>query len=156
DADALDPFLRAARSGRNAATLLTPNDGEFRRLFPSAPEAEAERLRFVAGALRDAGLGILAKGATDLLIGPEGTRVNRHHHPAGSVSGAGDLLSGVSAFLLGSRLTALEAARLASYWVGEAGLRAFAHRSHGLVATDMLDELPAALAAGLQATSPAA
>lgn len=156
DADALDPFLHSRHPERTAATLLTPNDGELRRIFPSIPESEAERRAFLAAKIREANLGILAKGATDLIVAPEGTRLNRHHHPAGSVSGAGDLLSGVLAFLLGSRLTALEAGRLASYWVGEAGLRAFAQRSHGLLATDMLEELPAALAAGLPSGGTAA
>ena len=44
----------------------------------------------------------------------------------------------------------LHAARLATFWTGEAGLRAAAHRGFGIVATDVIEELPAALVVGLQ------
>jgi ADP-dependent NAD(P)H-hydrate dehydratase / NAD(P)H-hydrate epimerase len=148
DADALDPFLASGRRPRSAPTVLSPNSGELHRLFPSVPEGEPERREFLASKAAELGVTLLAKGEPDLLLAPDGSRTNRHHHPAGSVSGVGDLLSGVVGFLLGAHCSGLEAARLASYWVGEAGIRAFGTQSYGLVATDVLEELPATLSAG--------
>jgi NAD(P)H-hydrate repair Nnr-like enzyme with NAD(P)H-hydrate dehydratase domain len=91
----------------------------------------------------------LAKGDPDLLVSPTESYRNRHHTTAASVSGAGDVLSGVAAFLLGARLSGLEAARLASYWVGDTGRSAAESMSYGIVATDLLERLPLALKRGL-------
>ena len=53
------------------------------------------------------------------------------------------------ASLLGSGIEPFPAGRLATYWVGEAGIVAATRRSFGLTATDVIDELPGVLAAGL-------
>ncbi|MCI4341034.1 MAG: NAD(P)H-hydrate dehydratase [Thermoplasmata archaeon] len=151
DADALGALDWEHRAPRTGETLATPNDGELRHLYPELTAATDGRRGFLEGRARTLHLSILAKGDPDLIATPTGFAINRHHAAAASVSGVGDLLSGVAGFLLGAGLPSLGAARLASFWVGEAGLLAFASHSHGLVATDVLRRLPKALASGLRA-----
>ncbi len=133
-----------------APVLGTPNVGELARLFagPSGNDPD-ERRRAVAEAAARRHLALVAKGEPDLIADGQVVVENHHHHPAMTVAGLGDVLAGVLVSLLGSGLPVLAAGRLGTYWVGEAGVLAASHRGFGLVATDVLDELPAALVAGL-------
>jgi len=65
------------------------------------------------------------------------------------VGGVGDVLAGVLVALLGSGVDPFPAGRLATFWVGEAGIVAASRRSFGLTATDVIEELPGVLVAGL-------
>ncbi len=152
DADgllALPPPDRVPEDGAARPLVATPNAGELERIFavPAAVGA-AERAERVAAAARDRHLVLLAKGDPDVLTDGAVVCENAHHHPAMTVGGAGDVLGGVVASLLAQGVPALHAARLGAYWVGEAGLRVAARKSYGLLASDVIDELPAALAAG--------
>ncbi|HYA10767.1 MAG TPA: NAD(P)H-hydrate dehydratase [Thermoplasmata archaeon] len=128
----------------------TPNAGEFARLFApgGADTAEARRAAVVQGAAAGRLL-LVAKGQPDLISDGESLAENHHHHPAMTVGGVGDVLAGVLASLLGSGLEPFPAGRLATYWVGEAGIVAASRRSFGLTATDVIEELPGVLATGL-------
>ncbi len=137
--------------GGSAPIVATPNAGELHRVFGVPSDSTLrERTERSRAAARERRVFLLAKGDPDLLT--DGTAVfeNAHHHPAMTVAGAGDVLGGVVASLLAQGLPALHAARLGSYWAGEAGLRVAARRSFGLVASDLVEELPAALAAGIE------
>jgi NAD(P)H-hydrate epimerase len=151
DADGLEAAL-AARPGAEPARpwVLTPNSGELLRLTRLPGPATTEERRSAAERLaRENGLTVLAKGDPDEIADLDRSYVNRHHHPSGTVAGVGDLLSGVVAALLAQGLDPLSAARLGAYWVGDAGLRVFERKSYGLIATDILEELPSSLAEGL-------
>ncbi len=155
DADGLaalpSPAAIAASGGE--PLVATPNAGEFARLFADRPaESPTDRLATAARLARERRLTLLAKGRSDAISDGETTVENLHHHPAGTVAGTGDVLGGVVASLLAQGLGPVPACRLATYWVGEAGIVAASRRSFGLLATDVLDELPAALAAGLART----
>jgi ADP-dependent NAD(P)H-hydrate dehydratase / NAD(P)H-hydrate epimerase len=131
--------------------VATPNGGEYERYFGATPGGDlverGERARATAAAHR---LTLLAKGEPDLLSDGESTFENGHHHPAMTVSGVGDVLAGVVASLLAQGAYPMHAARLGTWWVGEAGTRVAARKSFGLVATDVIEELPAVLVAGLE------
>ena len=131
--------------------IATPNEGEFQRVFGPVPEGSVdERLQGARTKSAQWGVTLLVKGYADLISDGERSFVNLHHHPANTVSGVGDVLAGVVGSLLAQGATSLEAARLATYWVGEAGVHAAAERSFGLIATDVIDELPRSLLLGLQ------
>jgi len=130
--------------------VATPNSGEVARIFglpPGSPvdlrSAEIERVA------AERGVTLLVKGDPDIASDGTTTFENAHHHPAMTVGGVGDVLAGVVGSLLAQGLEPLHAARLATYWTGEAGLRAASTHSFGLVATDVIDDLPTALVAGL-------
>lgn len=158
DADALRA-LGPADPGRATPRpiLATPNAGEFRqlleRLVPgaesSAPDA-APRLAATIGAT------VVRKGAADVIADPDRSVTNRHHPPEQAVAGAGDVLSGALGALLARGIPPFGAARLGTYWVGEAGYRAAAVEGPGLLATDLLDALGPAGRAGLDRVRPAA
>ena len=151
DADALGALDEAsATSPQKAACIATPNRHEFDTHFVDLREALPDsRLDAAQRIAKERGLILLAKDDVDLLTDGNRAYVNRHHHPAMTVGGTGDVLAGVVGSLVARGVDGLDAARLAAYWVGEAGLRAFSTRSWGLVATDVIDELPGALKDGL-------
>ncbi len=150
DADGLESALEAA-PGEDRPWVLTPNAGELLRVTGLPETATVEDRREAVDRLaRRHGVTFLAKGDPDLIVDSRRQFANRHHAAAATVSGVGDVLSGVVGGLLASGAPPMEAARLGAYWVGDAGLRAARHRGHGLVATDLLDELPHALVDGLE------
>ena len=155
DADA----LAAIPSGTDAPDrdpghwpVATPNAGEFERLFGGGRIAPGDRTEAVRRLAAERHLFLIVKGEPDVLSDGETVVENFHHHPAMTVGGLGDVLAGTIASLLGQGLGPLAAARLGTYWVGEAGILAASRKSFGLVATDVLEELPAALAGGLART----
>ncbi len=146
DADALRALGATGPSLAGRRVILTPNAGELARLESSVGLGEGESAESgVLGAGRRIRALVLAKGATDLVSDGERTVRNHHHHPSMAVAGAGDVLDGVLAALLAAGLEPIAAARLGSYWLGEAALRAGAVRGAGLLATDLIDALPEAL-----------
>ncbi len=154
DADALGSV--AAGTSRRppldpARAVFTPNSGEYVRYFGgrdagSIPE-RLEEARTRAAAL---GVTLLVKGEPDLLTDGVQSRYNAHHHSAMTVSGVGDVLAGVVGSLMAQGVAAFPAARLATYWVGEAGIRATSSRGYGLIATDLVEELSLALVDGVR------
>jgi hydroxyethylthiazole kinase-like uncharacterized protein yjeF len=153
DADALEALVRSKESNASPRTVrpkeravATPNEGEYQRLFGrSSAKDLADRLDEVQRHAREAGVTIVAKGEADLLSDGERAFANRHQNSAATVGGVGDVLTGVIGSLLAQGLGALDAARLGTHWVAAAGNRAFDAKSYGLVATDVIGELPAVL-----------
>jgi len=157
DADALVALPPASEVLERAAgttlptVLATPNRGEFERVFGGSPQGPVDHLvESVARIASERRVTMLVKGAPDLISDGESTFENAHHHVAMTVGGVGDVLAGVVGSLLAQGLRPLHAARLGTYWTGEAGYRAASSRSFGLVATDVVEQLPAALLAGLE------
>ncbi len=151
DADALRTLPSSVRGGPHAAPLIaTPNVGEFLRDFEGTKDSPPEKTRHhVAAVAQRFGLTLVRKGDPDVISDGVSTFENRHHSPFQTVAGAGDVLGGVLGALLAQGLPATHAARLATYWVGEAGIRVAGSRGAGLVATDLIEELPGTLVAGL-------
>lgn len=151
DADALHGLAPADASTRDPARIVaTPNRGEWERILegPAGPRGAemADRVRSRAEELR---VTLLVKGPSDVISDGRVVFENRHHDPAMTVAGAGDVLSGIIGGLLAQGVSAVGAARLGAYWAGEAGTRVAERRSFGLLATDLVEALPEALKAGL-------
>ncbi|MHB1434747.1 MAG: NAD(P)H-hydrate dehydratase [Thermoplasmata archaeon] len=141
DADALAVLVdrSAGASAHGPAVFATPNLGEYRRwLQGSAEPTDGE----VADRARMRGLHLLLKGSTDWLSDGPRTVRNDHHHRAMTVGGMGDVLDGVLGGLLAQGIEPWVAGRLAMYWVGEAGRRAARLRGFGLLASDVIEEIP--------------
>jgi hydroxyethylthiazole kinase-like uncharacterized protein yjeF len=151
DADALAVLPDLVRGHPPTRPVIaTPNGGEFVRVFHAPKDASPVVRRDAASsASRELGITLVAKGDPDLVVDGENVYENRHHSLSMTVGGAGDVLAGVLGSLLAQGLAPANAGLLATYWVGEAGLRVAALRGDGLLATDLIDELPAVLVAGL-------
>ncbi|MGA8302641.1 MAG: NAD(P)H-hydrate dehydratase [Thermoplasmata archaeon] len=154
DADGLAGLPTAEEIGESAdapVLVATPNSGEYERYFGVEGSGDAadrgERARAVAARRH---VTLLAKGDPDLLSDGQESYENGHHHPAMTVGGVGDVLGGVAVSLLAQGVYPLHAARLATWWVGEAGTRVAARKSFGLVATDVIEELPTVLVSALE------
>jgi NAD(P)H-hydrate epimerase len=87
---------------------------------------------------------ILLKGPVDVISDGDRVRFNPTGSPAMAVAGTGDVLAGVTAALL-CRLPAFEAACIAAYVNGSAGMVAAQRRGDGMTAGDLVEELPAVL-----------
>ena len=135
DADALARPLPAAKE-----TIYTPHAGEFARITGTAPPADlAARGRCVKAAAT-AGT-VLLKGPVDVVSDGTRVRFNRTGTPAMTTGGTGDLLAGVAGAIF-CQVPAFEAACIAAYTCGRAGMRAAGDRGCGMIATDMLDYVP--------------
>ncbi|MFA5861814.1 MAG: NAD(P)H-hydrate dehydratase, partial [Candidatus Thermoplasmatota archaeon] len=148
DADALGAIVQR-RDLLSPTTLLSPHAREFKTLtgltLPSDAEARAEMARVAAE--KSGGATWLVKGPVDVITDGHRVKLNATGHPAMSVGGTGDALAGVAGALLAKGLKPFDAARLAARLTGEAGERAVAERSWGIVATDVVEALGPVLAA---------
>ena len=142
DADAL-----SAAAGNPAAlvgaTIITPHDGEFSRVFgdigPSRPLA-------ARAAAKRTGAVVLLKGSATVIAAPDGrVAITEHAPPWLATAGAGDVLSGLAAAQLAQGLPPFEAACAAAWLHACAATIA----GPGLIAEDLLPVLgKAGVAAG--------
>ncbi len=145
DADALtvfaaDPALLFRRV--RGPTLLTPHEGEFRRLFPDLAGRAGKLARVREAAVRSRAT-VLLKGADTVIAGPDGRAViNVHASPALATAGSGDVLAGLVGGLLAQGLTPLAAASAAAWLHGECALQS---GGRGLIAEDLPALLPRAI-----------
>lgn len=143
DGDALTAVGRDLRVLRDrvAPTVLTPHDGEFARLAGGRPPAD--RLTAVRDLAAEAGSVVLLKGSTTVVADPSGAvRIVTTGDDRLATAGTGDVLSGVIGALLARGVPALDAAAAGAWLHGRA---ARLGPLDGLVASDLLDLLPAAL-----------
>ena len=152
DADALWALSLCGPLTEHAGPrLLTPHAGEMLRLLgldPAGPEAddrsflEAEARRMAA----DTGAVILLKGSGTLVTDGRCEARNTTGNPGMATAGTGDVLCGVVGTLLAQGLAPYDAAVLGAYLHGRAGDLASGRIGPvGLVADDLVDELPGAL-----------
>jgi NAD(P)H-hydrate epimerase len=128
-----------------APRVLTPHAGELGRLLGQESDwVDAHRLEAVGAAVERFGCVVLLKGADTLVGAPgEGALVSATGTPALATAGSGDVLTGVVAAFLAKGMDARLAAAAAAFVHGRA---AELGPERGLVASDVIDALPDALA----------
>ena len=126
--------------GRSAPTILTPHEGEFKRLMgPVGQDRPASAME----AARQLGCIMVIKGHHTLITDGAGCYQNTTGNPGMAVGGSGDVLAGMIVSLLGQGLAPLEAAACAVWLHGAAGDRCAQQLGqYGMLPTDMLGELP--------------
>jgi ADP-dependent NAD(P)H-hydrate dehydratase len=143
DASALIPHVLGEISG--TGSIVTPHAGEYKRLFGRDPgTAKEEMTTGVRRTAKEHGITIVLKGWLNVVSDGEQTSVVKRSTPAMTVGGMGDVLSGLAAGLL-ARMKPFDAALAAVYLNGMAGSFASKHVGLHMIATDLLDSLPAAM-----------
>lgn len=142
DADALTVFAETPKrlfDTIRSPCVLTPHEGEFSRLF----DAEGSKLDRARAAARQAGAVMVLKGADTVIASPDGRAViNTGAPPTLATAGTGDVLSGMILGLMAQGMDAF-AAGCAATWLHGQAAAAF---GRGLIAEDIIDELPGVLA----------
>lgn len=145
DADALTSFEGDPETLFQAIrgpVVMTPHEGEFRRLFPMI-NPDAPKLGRVRQAAAISRAVVLLKGADTVIGTPEGQiYVNVHASPELATAGAGDVLAGTILGLIAQQrqlgLSVPQAAAVAAWLHGEAGRRL----GPGLIAEDLPEAYP--------------
>jgi ADP-dependent NAD(P)H-hydrate dehydratase / NAD(P)H-hydrate epimerase len=133
---------------RPGPTVLTPHAGELGRLLGIESKAvERDRLAHVRAAAARAGACVVLKGDDTLVAEPSGrVAISRGSAPALATAGTGDVLSGVIGAMLAKGLPPAHAACAGVYAHLRAGqLAARPHGPDGVIASDVIASLPAAL-----------
>jgi NAD(P)H-hydrate epimerase len=150
DADALTSFagdaagLAALIAGERRATVVTPHEGEFARLFRGRAEilgapSKLARARAAAASLDAV---VVLKGSDTVVAAPDGrASIGFDLPPNLATAGSGDALAGFALGLLAQAMRPFEAAS-AAVWLHGASARAF---GPGLIAEDLPEALPGVL-----------
>ena len=142
DADALtmfsrrrDDFFEAARLPGAPSLVLTPHEGEFRRLFADiAADENLSKVEKAGRAAQQANATIIYKGPDTVVASPDGrAAINANGSPWLATAGSGDVLVGICAGLLAQGMPGFEAACAAVWLHAETGSRFGA----GLIAEDL-------------------
>ncbi|MDS0276989.1 NAD(P)H-hydrate dehydratase [Halomicroarcula sp. S1AR25-4] len=128
----------------DADLVCTPHQGELVGMGGETSDDWRERADLVESFAAELGHTVLVKGPYDVISDGERTRVNRTGNPGMTVGGTGDVLAGVTGALACVQ-EPRHAAAIAAHAVGAAGDAVVDERGYGLVATDLLDEVPPAL-----------
>lgn len=111
--------------------------------------AEIERIQHeyesLAAFVRETGGVVVSKDAEDVVIDGEDRWTNEVGTPAMTVAGTGDTVAGIVGSPLRRGLDPVEAVRLGTWIGGRAGVLAAEERGTGMLATDVIDQIPAAV-----------
>lgn len=125
---------------RKYPTILTPHEGEFRRLNVAIEE---DRLTGAMIAAKELGCIIVRKGHETVITDGKEYYINPTGNPGMAVGGSGDVQAGILVSLLGQAIAPLQATACAAWLHGAAGDRcAKKLGQYGMLPTDMVAELP--------------
>ena len=126
--------------GRQAPTILTPHEGEFRRLGGQLHLGRVESANILA---KELGVIMLLKGHNTVITDGTTTYVNPTGNPGMAVGGCGDVLAGMIVALLGQGIKPLDAAACGAWIHGRAGdVCAREIGQYGMLPSDMLSVIP--------------
>lgn len=136
DADAIEPVLAEPTSLSEA--VLTPDGVEVAQI----EDAHGS----VAAFAEESGAVVVSTGETDEIYAGDERLTNETGSPSMTVGGTGDVLAGAVASMIGQGLDRRDAAKLGAWTVGTAGERAAEAYGIGVVATDVVERIPTAMA----------
>lgn len=144
DADALAVVPEVTTS---ATLVCTPHQGELVEMGGSTTNEWRDRCELVSEFAETLGHTLLVKGRYDIITDGDTTRVNRTGNPGMTVGGTGDVLAGVTGALLATQ-PPRQAGAIGAYANGLAGDMVVDTAGYGLLASDLLPQIPQALWGG--------
>jgi len=146
DADAINPVGEHLGIIENSKTIITPHAQEFKKLTGIELSVDInDEIRIVKKWASELGVTIFLKGYIDILTDGKDVKLNKVHNEAMTVGGTGDVLAGIIGALLSKGIEPFKVVRIAAFLNGEAGNEAFNKKSYGLLATDVIEEIPIVL-----------
>lgn len=150
DADGLTAFAGHAQelARGNAARVITPHDGELKRLVGETSDRDPlERLKETADLAKRLQLTLVRKGAPTLVAASDGSVwINASGSSALATGGTGDVLTGLVGGLLAQGAEPVDAACVACFLHGRAGELAAAEKGvRGVIAGDLIPLLGPAM-----------
>ncbi len=146
DADAIEVVGKNKELIKNSNTVITPHAGEFKKLTGiKLTDDLSFRKEKVKTWAKKLGITILLKGPIDIISNGKEIKLNDIHNKAMTVGGTGDVLSGIVGCLLSKKINPFNSARTSVFINGEAGNFAYKKKSYGMVATDIIEEIPKVL-----------
>jgi len=123
--------------------ILTPHSHEFYALTGMEPEPNVKkRFALVKKESSKMGCVIILKGHIDVISDGKKAAINKTGSPYMTVGGTGDTLTGICGALLARGVDPFEAACAACYINGSAGALAAKKLGEGLMASDLINEIP--------------
>ncbi|MDR1744381.1 MAG: NAD(P)H-hydrate dehydratase [Planctomycetota bacterium] len=134
---------------RQSPTIITPHPGEMGRITgKTIASVQEKRHEFAQKYSKLSGAVVALKGHRTIVTNGQNAYVNESGNPGMATAGSGDVLCGVIAALVGQGMTPFDATRLGVYLHGLAGDLAEAEIGmHGIIASDIINHLPAAFKA---------
>lgn len=132
---------------KKASVILTPHPGEMERLWKSLFRVKMpnDRITQAAKLAEHTGCVVVLKGAQTVVTDSQNIFINTTGNPGMATAGAGDVLTGVIAALIGQGLKLMDAAIAGVYIHGYAGDLGVKEKGQiSLIATDIIDFLPGA------------
>jgi len=146
DADAIQVIGKKPDIIKNTKTVITPHAGEFKELTGiTLSNNLSKRKENVETWAKKLGITILLKGPVDIISNGNQTKLNDIHNQAMTVGGTGDVLAGIVGAMLSKNVEPFNAARMGVFINGAAGNNVFNKKSYGLIATDIIEEIPGVL-----------
>jgi hydroxyethylthiazole kinase-like uncharacterized protein yjeF len=147
DADAITLIAQQRDCALSAQTVMTPHEGELRRLIPDAFAQTTCRITLARQAAARTGATVLFKGADTIVAGPDGqcaaVRSGAFKHASWlATAGSGDVLAGFITGLMARGFDVFDAAALGAYL----HLHCAQAIGPGLIAEDIPQALPRVLA----------
>jgi len=149
DADGLNALSAdpAALDTQAGSRVLTPHPGEMARLIGGkSSDVQRDREGAARAFAEHHGCALVLKGHRTVVADPDGdVRVNTTGNSGLASGGTGDVLSGLVGGLMAQGMAGFDAATLGVYLHGLAGdLAAQAKTERGMIASDVIDAIPAA------------
>ena len=143
DADAITCFEKNPKElfiDTYPHTILTPHEGEFRRLFGDEIASIEDKVIKTVEASKLAGSIVVLKGSDTIIANSEGQAViNSSEAPYLATAGSGDVLAGIIASLVGdNKMNAFDAACAGTWIHSKLGELI----GPGLIAEDLIDNIP--------------
>ncbi len=140
DADAITLMARCGISPKDAKRelVLTPHEGEFKRLVPNFSSDRREE--FAENFAKETGCILVLKGHRTVTAAPNGeVFINTTGNPGMAKGGSGDVLAGIITSLIGQGIPPKEAAYIGVWLHGAAGdTAAEIFGEYSMTPTDML------------------
>ncbi len=135
--------------GRKYKTVLTPHQGEFKRLLEDEGmdgELDENRAEYSMKFARKYNVILVLKGPRTIVCDGKSMYVNSTGNPGMATAGSGDCLTGIITSLIGQGIEVFTATKIAVYLHGLAGDIAKCEKGeYGIIARDIIEAIPYAI-----------